>query len=78
MKVAIGWAALNDILESACELYRQKLAETDNMYEIKPLSESLEDVIRFWQAADNFDVDDELIVTIERREEKEDGTDRAN
>ncbi len=70
-KVEIGWAALSDILESACELYRQKLAEADDMYEVKPLSESLEDVIRFWQAADNFDVDDELILTIEKREEKD-------
>lgn len=69
-KVKIGCAALNDIIESACELYRQKLAEAENMYEIKSLTESLVDVMLLWEAADNFDVDDGLLLTIERLDEE--------
>lgn len=77
-KVEIGYAALSDIIESACELYRNKLAEADDMYEVKSLSESLADVMLLWEAADNFDVDDELLLTIETREEQKDGSDHAD
>jgi hypothetical protein len=72
-KVEIGCDALSDIIESACKLYRQKLAEVDDMYEVKRLSENLLDVARFWDVVDNFDDESELILTIERREETEDG-----
>ena len=48
------------------------------MLAVKCIFESLADVVRLWEAVDNFECDDELILTIERREEKEDGTDNAD
>ena len=77
-KVEIRRETLSDIIESASELYRQKLAEADDMYNVKRLSENLLDVTRLWDAVDNFDDESELILTIERREERDDGTDRAD
>ncbi len=77
-KVEIAWDSLSEIIVSACKLYRQKLAEVDDMYEVKRLSENLLDVARLWDAVDNFDDEDELLLTIERREEQEDGTDCAD
>lgn len=76
-KVEIAWDSLSDIIESACKLYRQKLAESDDMYDVKRLSENLLDVARLWEVVDNFDDESELLLTIERREEKY-GTDRAD
>lgn len=70
-KVEIRWDALSDIIVSACKLYRQKLAEVDDMYEVKRLSENLLDVARLWDVVDNFDDESELVLTIERREEVE-------
>jgi hypothetical protein len=77
-KAEIACDSLSEIIVSACKLYRQKLAEVDDMYEVKRLSENLLDVARLWDAVDNFDDEDELLLTIERREEQEDGTDRAD
>lgn len=69
-KVEIRCAALSDIIESACKLYRQRLAESDDMDKIKSIIERLVDVMLLWEAADNFDVDDELLLTIEKRDEE--------
>lgn len=79
VKVEISASSLADIAEKACKVYRKDLAEAEFMCDIQCISESLADVVRLWEAVDdNFDCDDELLLTIERREEKEDGTDRAN
>ena len=78
-KVEIGAAALMDIAEKACKAYRQELAEAEFFSDILCIFESLAEVMRLWEATeDNFDCDDELLLTIEKREEKEDGTDRAD
>lgn len=78
VKVEISKASLSDITEKACEKHKQTL---DNLcacdiYDIKCVIECLEDVIKLWEAVDdNFEDDDELILTIERRTEEKDGTD---
>lgn len=78
-KVEIGTASLADIAEKACKAYRKELAEAEFFSDIHCIFESLADVMRLWEAAyDNFDCDDELILTIEKREEKEDGSDNRN
>lgn len=79
VKVDIGTASLADIAEKACKAYRKELAEAEFYCDIDCIFKSLADVMRLWEAAyDNFDCDDELILTIERREEREDGTDHAD
>lgn len=78
VKVAIGMASLCDIAEKACKVYRRDLAQVEYLSDIECISDSLADVIRLWNAANDFDCDDELILTLERREEQEDGTDRAD
>lgn len=78
-KVEIGTASLADIAEKACKAYRKELSEAEFFSDIHCIFESLADVMRLWEAAyDNFDCDDELILTIEKREEKEDGSDNRN
>lgn len=78
-KVEIGMASLADIAEKACKAYRKELAEAEYLSEIRCISDSLANVVRLWEAVDvNFDYDDELVLTIERRKEKEDGTDHAD
>lgn len=73
VKVDIGTASLADIAEKACKAYRTELAEAEFFSDIQCISDSLADVMRLWEAIyDNFDCDDELILTIERREVKED------
>lgn len=79
VKVDIGTASLADIAEKACKAYRKELAEAEFLSDIQCIFDSLADVMRLWEAAyDNFDCDDELILTLERREEKEDGSDNRN
>jgi hypothetical protein len=78
VKVAIGMASLADIAETACKAYRKELAEAVGMIDVEYIFESLADVIKLWDTVHTFDCDDELILTIERREEKEDGTDHAD
>lgn len=74
-KVEIEAAMLIDICEKACETHKQALMELDNLYDIKSVVGCLVDVVRLWKALyDNFDVDDELVLTIEKREGR-DGTD---
>lgn len=78
-KVEIGRASLADIAEKACKAYRKELAEAEFLSDIQCIFDSLADVMRLWEAVyDNFDCDDELILTIERREAKEDGSDNRN
>lgn len=74
VKVEIREASLRDICEKACKTYRQELAEAEFFSDIQYIFDSLSDVIRLWEAGDNFDLDDELILTIEKREDR-DGTD---
>lgn len=79
VKVDIGMASLADIAEKACKAYRKELAEAEFLSDILCIFDSLADVVRLWEALyDNFDVDDELILTLEKREEDNDGTDRAD
>lgn len=79
VKVDIGTASLADIAEKACKAYRQELAEAEFLSDIQCISDSLVDVVRLWEALyDNFDCDDELVLTLERREEEKDGTDCAD
>lgn len=79
VKVDIGTASLADIAEKACKAYRKELAEAEFLSDIQCIFDSLADVMRLWEAVyDNFDCDDELILTIERREVKDDGTDYAD
>lgn len=78
VKVEIGMASLADIAEKACKAYRKELAEAEDMLDVKCIFESLADVVRLWEAVDNFDCDDELVLTLERREEKGDGTDHED
>lgn len=76
VKVNIGTASLSDITEKACAVYRHELAEAEFLSDIQCIFDSLADVMRLWEAAyDNFDCDDELILTLERRKEEKDGTD---
>lgn len=78
VKVEIGMASLSDIAERACEAYRKDLAEAKDMLAVRSIFESLADVVRLWEAVDNFECDDEFLLTIEKREEQEDGTDHAD
>lgn len=78
MKIRIGAASLSDITEKACKVYRRELFEAEDMDEVKCVFYALEDVMRLWSVASDFNCDDDLILTIERREEKEDGTDYAD
>ena len=74
MKIRIGMAALSGICEKACKAYRQELVDVDAEFfcDIKYIFDSLSNVMRLWEAVlDNFNLDDELILTIERREEQE-------
>ena len=68
MKIRIGMASLCDIAEKACKVYRQELFEAEDMDEVKCVFYGLEDVMRLWAAASGFDCDDELLLTIEKRE----------
>lgn len=73
VKVNIGTASLADIAEKACKAYRKELAEAEFLSDIQCIFDSLADVMRLWEAVDdNFDCDDELLLTIERREVKDD------
>lgn len=73
MKIRIGMAALSGICETACKAYRQELVAAEFFCDIKYIFDSLANVMRLWEAVfDNFDVDDELVLTIERREEQDD------
>lgn len=79
VKVDIGMASLRDICEKVCEVYRKDIAEAEFLSDIQCIFDSLADVLRLWGAIDdNFDLDDELILTLEKREEQEDGTDHAD
>lgn len=78
MKMMIGMASLADIAEKACKVYRRELAEAEDMEEVECVFYALEDVMRLWTAARGFECDDKLLLTIERREEQEDGTDHAD
>ena len=79
VNVEISASSLYDIIETACKAYRQDLAEAEFFNNIQCIFESLADVIRLWEATDdNFDLDDELLLIIEKREEQEDGTDNAD
>lgn len=77
-KVEIGMASLADIAETACKAYRKELAQAEFLSDIECISERLADVISLWNAANDFGYDDELILTLEKREEQEDGTDCAD
>lgn len=56
--------------KKACKVYRRELAEVEFLNDIQCIGGSLADVVRLWQALyDNFDMDDDLILTIEKREE---------
>lgn len=71
-KVEIGTASLRDICEKACGVYRKDLAEAEFFNDIHYIFESLADVVRLWEAIDdNFDLDDDLLLMIEKREEQE-------
>ena len=72
VKVEIGMASLADIAEKACKVYRRKLAEVEFLSDIQCIVDSLVDVMRLWEAVyDNFDCGDELVLTLERREERD-------
>lgn len=77
-KVKIGMASLADIIEKACEVYRKDLAEAVDMVDVGYIFDGLADVMKLRDAVNGFDCDDVLGLTLERREEKEDGTDRAD
>lgn len=78
-KVEIGMASLCDIAEKACKVYRRELAEVEFLNDIQCIGGSFADVVRLWEALyDNFDLDDELLLTLEKREVQEDGTDHAD
>lgn len=78
MKIRIGMASLADIIEKACGVYRKDLAEAEDMSDVSYIFESLADVMKLWDAVSGFDCDDELLLTLERREEQEDGSDNRN
>ena len=78
MKIMIGMASLCDIAAKACDVYRKELFEAEDMDEVKCVFYGLEDVMRLWMVVNGFDCEDDLIVTIERREAQEDGTDHAD
>lgn len=79
VKVEISVSSLYDIAEQACKTYRKELAEAEFYCDIDCIFKSLADVMRLWEAAyDNFDCDDELVLTLETREVKDDGTDCAD
>lgn len=73
VKVEIGMVWLDDIVEKACGVYRKDLAKADYPSDIKHIFECLSHVMRLWGVVeDNFDYDDELLLTLERREVKDD------
>lgn len=78
MKIMIGMASFCDIAEKACKVYRRELFEAEDMDEVKCVFYALEDVMRLWTAASGFDCEDDLILTIERREEEKDGERNEN
>ena len=70
VNVEISVSSLYDISEKACKAYRKELAKVEFLSDIQCIFDSLADVMRLWEAAyNNFDRDDELILTLERREE---------
>lgn len=75
VKVEISVSSLYDIAEKACKAYKKELAEAEFYCDIDCIFKSLADVMKLWDAVNDFDCDDEIILTIERREEQEDGTD---
>ena len=70
VKVNIGTASLADIAEKACKAYRKELAEAEFYCDIDCIFKSLADVMKLWDAVNDFDCDDDLILTLERREEE--------
>lgn len=78
VKVEIGTASLADIAEKACKVYRKELAEAEFYCDIECIYKSLVDVMKLWDVVNDFDLDDELILTLEKREEQEDGSDNRN
>ena len=79
VNVEISVSSLYDIAEKACKAYRKELAEAEFYCDIDCIFKSLADVMKLWGAIDdNFDLDDELLLTLEKREEQEDGTDHAD
>lgn len=79
VNVEISASSLSAIIEKACDVYRKELFEAEDMDEVKRVFYGLDDVIRLWEAFDdNFDCDEELLLTLERREVQEDGADHAD
>lgn len=72
-KIEISASSLYDIAEKACKAYRQELAEAEFYCDIERIYKSLVDVMKLWDAANDFDCENELILTIEKREEQADG-----
>lgn len=71
VKVEISASSLYDIAEKACKTYRKELAEAEFYCDIDCIFKSLADVMKLWDAANDFDCDNELILTIKRRDEEE-------
>lgn len=69
-KVEISEASLRDIIEKAYKLYTRKLADAEDMYGANFLMDILNDVMRLWEAVDNFDCGDNLFLTIEKQDEQ--------
>lgn len=78
MKIRIGVASLYDIAEKACKVYRKELAEAEFFCDIECIYKSLADVMKLWDVVNDFDLDDEIVLTLEKREEREYGTDHAD
>ena len=78
VNVEISVSSLYDIAEKACKAYRKELAEAEFYCDIDCIFKSLADVMKLWDAVNDFDCDDELLLTLEKREEQEDGTDHAD
>jgi hypothetical protein len=71
MKIRIGTASLYDIAEKACKTYRAELAEAEFYCDIDCIFKSLADVMKLWDAINDFDCEDELVLTIEKQNEQE-------
>lgn len=71
VNVEISVSSLYDIAEKACKAYRKELAEAEFYCDIDCIFKSLADVMKLWDAVNDFDCDDELILTIKRRDEEE-------
>lgn len=71
VNVEISASSLYDIAEKACKAYRKELAEAEFYCDIDCIFKSLADVMKLWDAVNDFDCEDELILTIKRREENE-------